>query len=270
MENQIVNISPEIAEQYLKTNANNRKLNDKRVRQYAEDMSNGKWQLNGESIKFNKSGMLIDGQHRLSAIIKSGTSVQMLVTWGIDDSVTTLDRGQGRTTAQCFAFGGVDSAFANNALIGAVKQHFYIVRRSNNISDASILDFILEHEDNFRKVLEICPNKSSSKQQKINLRNSTFMLAIFYALDAGIPFETCQNFAIIVKNGFMSNPWDSAAIVCRNDILIEKSFMRSQSERKFIVFRIEKAISDYAEKKERRKSYAAWKEPVFSKKYINE
>lgn len=271
MKNEIVNVSPDIAAQYLKTNINNRRISNKRVSQYAEDMKNGNWQLNGESIKFNKSGMLIDGQHRLNAIVQSKTTVQMLVTWGIDDNITALDRGQNRTTAQCLAFGGLDSTLANNSLVGMVKQHFYMTRHKNhNISDAVILSFITEYEDTLRKVMEICPSKTCSKQQRVNLRNSTFMLAIFYALEDGVPFETCQKFALIVRDGFMTNPWDSAAVVCRNDILSEGSFIRNQSEKKFIVFRIEKALSDFAEKKERRRSYSGWTEPIFSKKYINE
>lgn len=270
MENQIVNISPQIAEEYLKTNINNRKLQFKRVTQYAEDMRNGKWQLNGESIKFNKSGKLIDGQHRLAAVIKSKATIQSLVTWGVDDNVTTMDRGQNRTTAQCFVFGGVDEVLANNTLIAAVRQHFYMVNNSVlNVSDATILQFIMDHEENLRKVLEICPKKNSSGQQKVNTRNSAFMIAIFYALEDGISYETCQEFSKIVRDGFMSNPWDSPAIVCRNDMLSNNvSSARGIVEKRLAVYRIEKALSDYSQKKERRNSYISWKEPVFSKKFL--
>ena len=72
MEARIELITPKIAEQYLAKNSNNySRLYKATVDQYAYEMLNGEWIFNGEAIKFNKSGKLVDGQHRLSAIVKS-------------------------------------------------------------------------------------------------------------------------------------------------------------------------------------------------------
>ena len=49
-------ITPEKAKEYLRANTNNyRKLSRATVKKYAEDMKNGKWELNGESIVFSES-----------------------------------------------------------------------------------------------------------------------------------------------------------------------------------------------------------------------
>jgi hypothetical protein len=53
---------------------------------YAQQMRSGEWRFTGDTIKVNKSGGLMDGQHRLQAVIRSGWSGMQLVVTGIADS----------------------------------------------------------------------------------------------------------------------------------------------------------------------------------------
>lgn len=62
-------ITPETAKSWLLKNVHNRPLRDGLVTTYATDMANEQWQSNGESIKFSSEGELLDGQHRLAAVI---------------------------------------------------------------------------------------------------------------------------------------------------------------------------------------------------------
>jgi len=48
-------------------------------------MSAGRWQENGETIIVGKSGNLLDGQHRLQAVIQSGVSIMAIIVFGVDD-----------------------------------------------------------------------------------------------------------------------------------------------------------------------------------------
>lgn len=77
-------ITPEIAQQYLLFNTSNRTLRKSLVSQYARDMSAGNWKLTHQGVAFNCDGTLLDGQHRLQAIIESGVAVRMVVARGID------------------------------------------------------------------------------------------------------------------------------------------------------------------------------------------
>jgi hypothetical protein len=47
-------------------------------------MKGGSWRLTHQGIAFNCDGTLLDGQHRLAAIIESGIAVQMLVARGVE------------------------------------------------------------------------------------------------------------------------------------------------------------------------------------------
>jgi hypothetical protein len=84
MDLSIETITPKQAEKYLQFNTSNRNLRKSLVSQYARDMTNGKWRLTHQGVAFNCDGTLLDGQHRLKAIVESGVTVQMLVARGVD------------------------------------------------------------------------------------------------------------------------------------------------------------------------------------------
>lgn len=76
----IVDVTPEFATELLGTyNTHNRNIRRRVVAAYAADMAAGKWRETGEGIKRSHDGTLLDGQHRLSAIVESGVTVRMLL-----------------------------------------------------------------------------------------------------------------------------------------------------------------------------------------------
>jgi hypothetical protein len=102
-------ITPNVAQSYLGTMASNRTLSVKRVDKYAHLMATDQWQLNGQTIVF-EAGRLIDGQHRLRAVIKAGIAVAFLVVRGADsDSFETIDTGASRTLAHALSVEGIPS-----------------------------------------------------------------------------------------------------------------------------------------------------------------
>lgn len=106
-------VDPTIAERWLGRNENNRNLNQALVRRYVTDMEAGDWAFTGEAVKFSASGKLLDGQHRLHAIIKSGVTVLMLVVRGLDDPAQdVMDTGRKRTAHDMLKMHGKTHATA--------------------------------------------------------------------------------------------------------------------------------------------------------------
>lgn len=94
---EVVLVTPQLAEEWLAFNAFNRPIQRQVVERYAQDMREGRWRVNGESVKFGRSGALIDGQHRLRAVAEAGRPVELTVLRGLDESVfNTLDSGRTR------------------------------------------------------------------------------------------------------------------------------------------------------------------------------
>jgi hypothetical protein len=80
-------INPEEAEAYLKNNAMHRKIKQKKVDEYIKEMVDGKWRLNGKALTFDANGRLLNGQHRLSAVVQSGVPLTTVVIRGVDPTV---------------------------------------------------------------------------------------------------------------------------------------------------------------------------------------
>ena len=70
MHSELLTITPNEASKYLANNPANRKINESVVRAMAEDMKAGRWMQTHQGIAISKTGRLLDGQHRLSAVIK--------------------------------------------------------------------------------------------------------------------------------------------------------------------------------------------------------
>lgn len=81
-----VEVTPRQASEWLLLNQRNRPLRRAKVAEYADDMANGRWRYTGDPVRFgtdhNGDEVLIDGQHRLSAVIRAKTPVLMKVEWG--------------------------------------------------------------------------------------------------------------------------------------------------------------------------------------------
>ncbi|RSM66254.1 hypothetical protein DMH03_03765 [Amycolatopsis sp. WAC 01376] len=97
---QVQLIDPKIATEILRWNEGNRKLDRDTVELYAQAMKRGEWQLSHQGIAIDIDGVLLDGQHRLAAVVRSGVSVLMLVVRGVDRSTfSVVDTGKRRSAA---------------------------------------------------------------------------------------------------------------------------------------------------------------------------
>lgn len=78
-------LTPELAEQLLKAQPPQPDDAAQLGHHAGRQMSAGRWQENGETIIVGKSGNLLDGQHRLQAVIRSGVSIMAIIVFGVDD-----------------------------------------------------------------------------------------------------------------------------------------------------------------------------------------
>ncbi len=76
-------LTPVMAQKFLDDNTHNRRLRQKSLLRYTADMKAGRWQATHQGISIAIDGEVIDGQHRLHAIVRSGVTVPMLVTQGL-------------------------------------------------------------------------------------------------------------------------------------------------------------------------------------------
>ena len=103
----IIIITPEQAKRWLEKNngggKGNRKFSQRQLACLTDSIFRGQWMLNGETIKIGQDGSVIDGQHRLMAVVRANRPIESLVVFDCDPSAyNTIDKGRARTAGETF------------------------------------------------------------------------------------------------------------------------------------------------------------------------
>lgn len=104
-------ITPERANFLLSNSSLNRKIGPAHVRKLADLMKKGLWIQDAEPLLFDNQDRLIEGHHRLHAVIKSKTTQSFAIMSGFKpDVMAVLDTGKPRTTADTAQLCGLSDA----------------------------------------------------------------------------------------------------------------------------------------------------------------
>lgn len=117
-------ITPVRAAEMLAANTSNRPLSPSTVRGFAEAMRRGDWQVTHQGIAFDTNGVLVDGQHRLAAIVAADLPVEITVFTDVEpDTFDVLDTGKRRNAADVLAIDGEKSTATLAAMLRTVWQY---------------------------------------------------------------------------------------------------------------------------------------------------
>lgn len=106
---EIIKVTPEMAMELLESNTMNRPIQQNNVKRIVRQITSGKWRFNGDTIKISNTRKIVDGQHRLWAIIEANKAVETCIVYGVDeDAFATVDTLRKlRTGADILALNGV-------------------------------------------------------------------------------------------------------------------------------------------------------------------
>jgi hypothetical protein len=188
----IRSFSPAQADSILSTiNIDNRKISKERVAVYLRDMNSGSWEFNGDAIRLDENGILIDGQHRLTAVAKSGMACEFLVIKGVKSSTKhTIDSGKGRTGGDALAIQAGVAFCASHTMSGALtmfekykKSGFGGTGGGNRMTTSDVLRVYQERKElidsSFSMMKEIAPTKGVL----IPKVETLFLFMVFSELD---------------------------------------------------------------------------------------
>lgn len=196
---QMVMIDAEKAITMLEQNTNNRPLNDWHVSNLAAQMSAGEWKFNGDAIRVDKDGHILDGQHRLWAIINSNTKHRMLVITGLDrDVFTTIDTGRKRSASDVLSIAG----YANGNLLGAIARLVVVSelssdwtghrRRANNIAPSN--EEVLRVVEENPRLIDVVKRISSADFKLVRKYTTATTVGFAYYWLTEIDFDEAERF----------------------------------------------------------------------------
>lgn len=141
----------------------NRETCESTVERYAIYMARGEWDgENGETIKIAKSGRIVDGKHRLTAIARSGVTIRAIVLRNVsEDAQKTIGVGRMWTASDLLGVGrvggvkyGTQIAAASRIVMSYEGGHF-TKHNMKDMSKANILDFYNKNEELLSRAINI-------------------------------------------------------------------------------------------------------------------
>jgi hypothetical protein len=153
-------ITPEMAAAWLENNPGNRRVSPGRVSLLARALATGRFAVNGEAIKLDAAGAVLDGQHRLSAIVAANQGAWSYVVRGLPREVRpTIDRHRPRSDAEELRerFSAGRDAVRAVALVKMIS----LIRRGRvePLSFADVETLLELHEEGVRWALEAADHR---------------------------------------------------------------------------------------------------------------
>jgi hypothetical protein len=122
-----VTLTPVLAQLLLDKNSSNRPITENHVHKLHSDIDGGLWRFNSQPIIVSGSGELLDGQHRCSAVVSSGKTIDTLMSFGADDeSRFTMDTGRVKTAGNFLAMNGKGYSNQTATAIGYYLQYLNV------------------------------------------------------------------------------------------------------------------------------------------------
>lgn len=168
-------IDPKTAAQMLERNTHNRMIRQRHVDAMARDMENNQWRMNGEAIKIAKDGTILDGQHRLLAVVQSGVTITTAVVVNLDpEDQDVMDSGRTRTFADILRLRGETYSHEKAALVRKIIMWEQQSLRSNTleITRQEMLDVFLSEREEIEEAVVMavrCANSMNAPRSVMSL-----------------------------------------------------------------------------------------------------
>ncbi|CAL9426761.1 hypothetical protein [Streptomyces sp. enrichment culture] len=206
----IITVTPEKAVSFLSRASVNRRLDKGQVKSLAEAIIRGEWRLTHQGIAFDSTGALLDGQHRLHAIIEANTPVDMLVFEGLSkEAFPVLDTGKRRSAADTLLSTGAKYL----PLLSSTIRHVILFKTMPNdpwtgsrarVSNDRILAAYNEDKDRYGEAVTV------GRELSRHLFASQTAVAVgFFVTTEVAPAADIDEWVLGLKSGASLDPGDA-------------------------------------------------------------
>jgi len=169
---EVATVTPQLARAWLGSNTGNRPARASGVKRYAEMMQRGAWHLSPDAIAFDRDGRLLNGQHRLQAVIMADTPQSFIVVRDLDnEGFMFYDGGFRRGLSDHLATLGhkntnllasIARVTANIARAGVASRALVAVSNSHDrLENDEILAFVDAYRDELEAATRFASNTAN-------------------------------------------------------------------------------------------------------------
>jgi hypothetical protein len=185
----IMAVDPAQAQKWLDTvNTRNRHKLPRQIGKYAKAMTEGRWRLVFDPLRFDIDGILIDGQNRLWAIIESGTTQMFAIAEGLEpDDQDVIDSGANRKAGQQLTIRKWKNGRESAAVVNVLLRWHTGTLLSGTYSPAT--DEVVSFAERYRPRVELAVKHAVTVRRNVPLLPAAVGAVAFtaYDLSAGKP-----------------------------------------------------------------------------------
>lgn len=234
-----IEVTPEIAKQWLSKNKRNRYLNHARRAYMANVMESGLWKDTGDTIKFYSDGNIADGQTRLSAVVDSGCTIKFLCVFDIDDEAALgIDMHRTRTLTDVARIGTGEKWFTTSKI--AMIRFLFLL---DNPAKKFNVNVVIGIHENNPDAVERIDYASNNLIRRKGFGSAPFLCAVATAYN-NVDMIRLDEFCNVVNTGFPKSLDDIAAITIREHALLFNVHSNYLNRKKYFL-RTQKAIEQF-------------------------
>jgi len=209
-----MDITPDLAAQWLEGNVRNRRIDQGYVNCLAEEMAADRWITTHQGIGFDRAGTLIDGQHRLWAVLQSGCTIFSAVSVGLPvESVPNIDGGKGRSIVDRMTLSGkfgVEGVHPYHAT--ALRSALRGLKPGRKLPYHQEIDLMAEHIDAVR----FAASHVATKARGVGV---SYVRAVIVRAWYSVDHDALARFCRVLSSGLPESPEDTIIIRLRDHLM---------------------------------------------------
>ena len=207
-----VKITPKMASEWLLTVTpeKQRAFRDMHAYKIKESIERGEWVQNNDMFMFDKSGVLVNGQHRAAAIAKAGRGVYATVAYDCsEDEWKQADQNlMVRGNADALHYAGICNATITAAIASAVMRDYE--NQKFTPSPTQCVEFAIKNSLKLDEAMRIVNRCKASKTYV----NPSILAAVWFVADDYYPSEA-KSFAYAVADKTPLSRGDAAWVLLK-------------------------------------------------------
>jgi hypothetical protein len=157
----VVTVTPKLARELLALNTHNRRIRARHVAYLAAEILGDRWCLTNDAVTISKSGILLNGQHRLMAIVEARRPAKLLILRGAEDaSQVVTDIGNRRNLQDALAVAGFENLAGLASIVTFIfrmtdSELTFPATRAKKYPYQPQIDFAVKQEEQLTRALRL-------------------------------------------------------------------------------------------------------------------
>ncbi len=221
--NVVMEVTPSMAARWLQGNTHNRPLNEAHVNRLAREMKAGRWRLTHQGLAFSAGGRLLDGQHRLWAIVMSDVTVSVRVFFNEpSDGIEDIDGGLTRSAADRMRLSGRFATDVGKPHLSTMRCMVRGLRPVERWAFGEESDLLARHLEAIDFALKHLTMTKRTRGIATAITRAVIARA-WYSVD----HPRLMHFCTVLKSGLATGPADEPIILLR-DFLVRSEKGRNR------------------------------------------